>query len=358
MSDLLFTPFRLGRIELKNRTVMNPMTRCRAIGNVVNDLVAEYYGQRADAGLIITEGVSPSADGLGYARIPGLYNKTQAAAWRKVTDAVHAKGGKMFVQLMDCGRMAHPLNVPAGAAMRAPSAIAAPGAMWTDQQQNQPMPVPREMTEADIEAAIAGFVTASTLAVNEAGFDGVELHGANGYLIEQFLNNTSNHRTDRWGGSVDNRIRFALEVAKRVAAAIGGDRLGIRFSPYGGAGGMQWDDSTPELYTKLTSALSDLGLVYVHVVDHSAMGAPPVPQSIKDTIRHTFKGAYIAAGGFDRASADATLDAKQADLVGFGRPFISNPTLVTKLKTGAALNPPDFASFYSADAKGYTDYPA
>jgi N-ethylmaleimide reductase len=356
----LFTSFRLGRMSLPNRLVMSPMTRCRALAGtgVPTPIMAEYYAARADAGLLITEGTAPSADGLGYARTPGVYTAEQARAWRAVTDAVHARGGRIAVQLMDCGRMAHPLNQPAGAKVRAPSAIAAPGTMWTDQEQAQPNPVPAEMTEADIEAAIAGFVAAARLAVAEAGFDAVELHGANGYLIEQFLNTASNHRADRWGGSVENRIRFAVEVATRVSAAIGADRVGIRLSPYGGAGGMVADAQTDAVYVALARALSELGLLYVHVVDHSALGAPPVPQSIKDTIRREFRGTVIAAGGFDRERAEAVLGANGADLVAFGRPFLANPTLVTKLRSGAALNAPDFATFYTPGEKGYLDYPA
>lgn len=354
----LFTPFRLGRMTLPNRLVMSPMTRCRAVDGVPTPIMAEYYAARADAGLLVTEGTAPSADGLGYARTPGVYTATQAKAWRAVTDAVHARGGRIVVQLMDCGRMAHPLNQPAGAKVRAPSAIAAPGTMWTDQQQLQPNPVPAEMTEADIEAAIAGFVSAATLAVGEAGFDGVELHGANGYLIEQFLNTASNRRTDRWGGSVENRIRFAVEVATRVAAAIGADRVGIRLSPYGGAGGMVADPHTDAVYTSLAAALAKLGLLYVHLVDHSALGAPPVPDAIKSAIRTAFGGPVIAAGGFDGARAEAVLAAGAADLVGFGRPFLANPNLVDKLRTGAPLNAPDPSTFYTPGPKGYLDYPA
>ena len=353
----LFSPLPLGRITLRNRIVMSPMTRSRAIGNVPNALMAAYYAQRADAGLIITEGTSPSPDGLGYARIPGLFTHAQALAWREVTDGVHARGGRIFVQLMDTGRVGHALNLPEGAHVRGPSAVAAPGQMHTDQQQSQPHPVPVAMSEADIEVAIEGFVASSTLAVDEAGFDGVELHGANGYLIEQFLNTASNHRTDRWGGSPENRARFAIEVARRVAAAIGADRLGIRLSPYGANGGMVADPETPAVYEILSRAFSEIGLVYVHVVDHSALGAPPVPQPIKDLIRRTFHGVVILAGGFDRASAEAALDEGRGDLVAFGRPFLANPDLVVRLAQGTPLAAPDFATFYTPGPKGYTDYP-
>lgn len=356
MSATLFSSFSLGSLKLSNRVVMAPMTRSRAIGNVANELMASYYAARADAGLLITEGVSPSANGLGYARIPGLYTEAQAQSWRVVTDAVHARGGRIVVQLMDCGRVGHPANLPAGARLQAPSAVAAPGEMWTDASGPQPHPVPHAMTEADIAEAIAAYVNATRLAV-KAGFDGVELHGANGYLIEQFLNTASNQRTDAWGGSVAGRVRFAVEVAKAVTAAVPGFPVGIRISPYGVFNGTAPDAETDAVYLELVQQLNPLGLAYIHVVDHSAMGAPPVPDTLKAAIRANFKGAYILSGGYDRARADADLAADKGDLVAFGRPFISNPSLVTKLQTGAALTPPDFGTFYTPGEKGYTDYP-
>jgi N-ethylmaleimide reductase len=233
VSNKLFSPFTLGPNTLKNRVVMAPMTRSRAEAGVPTDIMATYYGQRAGAGLIITEGTSPSPNGLGYARIPGLYNAAQVAGWRKVTDAVKAGGGKIFVQLMHCGRIGHPTNfVDAGARLVAPSALAAPGTMYTDAAGPQEHPVPEAMTEADIHATIQEYADSAALAI-EAGFDGVELHAANGYLIDQFLGLASNHRTDAWGGSVEGRTRFALEVARAVAARIGAGRVGVRVSPYG-----------------------------------------------------------------------------------------------------------------------------
>lgn len=354
----LFEPFRLGRITLKSRVVMNPMTRSRAPGNVPNDLMVEYYRQRAGGGLIITEGTSPSPDGLGYARIPGIFTEEQARAWRPVTDAVHAKGGHIFVQLMHTGRVGHPLNLPANGRVVAPSAVTAPGTMWTDQEQAQPHPVPVEMTADDVERALGEFVSASALAVDTAGFDGVEIHGANGYLVEQFLNAGSNHRTDAWGGSPEKRIRFAVEAARRVAERIGADRVGIRLSPFGANGGMTSDDTTHATFSLLAKALAPLGLAYVHVVDHSSMGAPPVPQETKDAIRAGFGGVVILAGGYDRARAEADIDAGRGDLIGFGRPFISNPDLVARLQEGAPLASPDFSTLYTPGPKGYTDYPA
>ncbi|HEY0942947.1 MAG TPA: alkene reductase [Steroidobacter sp.] len=357
MTNPLFTPTRLGRIDLKNRVVMSPMTRSRAIGNVPNELMVEYYRQRSNAGLIITEGTSPSPDGLGYARIPGLYNEAQVAGWKAVTDAVHRAGGKIFVQLMHTGRVSHPLNLPEGARVLGPSAIATPGEMWTDQSGQQPFPTPEVMTEADIAHAIEEFATSSRLAI-QAGFDGVELHGANGYLIEQFLNLGSNQRTDRWGGSVENRIRFADAVAKASVEAIGPERVGIRLSPDGVFNGSIADAQTDDLYLQLIERLNTLGLLYIHIVDHSSMGAPPVSPELKSRLRAAFEGKYILSGGYDAARAAADLEEQRGDLVAFGRPLISNPNLVEKLQTGAALRAPDTSTFYTPGEKGYTDYPA
>lgn len=355
MSNTLFTPVTLGNLQLKNRVVMAPMTRSRATGNVPNELMAKYYGMRADAGLIITEGTSPSPNGLGYARIPGLFSDEQVQGWKLVTDAVHANGGKIFVQLMHTGRVSHPANMAAGTRIVAPSALALAGDMWTDSSGMQPYPVPEEMSEADIAAAIAEYAHAAKLAV-QAGFDGVELHGANGYLIDQFFNTATNQRTDRWGGSIENRIRFAVEVAKAAVAAIGAERIGMRISPYGAFNGTAADAEMDAMYLRLIEELNKLGLVYIHIVDHSSMGAPEVSPVLKAKIRSAFKGRYILSGGYDVARANADLDADRGDLVAFGRPFISNPDLVQKLRSGAALTAPDFNTFYTPGEKGYTDY--
>ncbi|MBI5607879.1 MAG: alkene reductase [Deltaproteobacteria bacterium] len=357
MTQMLFGPYTLGRLALANRTVMAPMTRNRALGNVPGDLEAAYYAQRATAGLIVTEGVSPSPNGLGYPRIPGLFSDAHVAGWRKVTTAVHAAGGHIVAQLMHTGRASHQANLPAGATVLAPSAVALGDTIYVDAQGPQPATEPAAMTEAQIQATIAEYATASQNAI-AAGFDGVELHGANGYLIDQFLNTKTNLRSDAWGGDVQGRIRFAVEVAKRCAQAIGADRVGIRLSPYGVFNGMAPDAEMDALYLALAAELSKLGLLYVHIVDHSAMGAPTVPQAIKDGIRAAFKGTYILSGGYDAARAEADLQAGRGDLVAFGRPFLSNPSLVAKLKAGAALTPPDFSTFYTPGPKGYVDYPA
>jgi len=355
MTATLFTPATLGKLQLKNRVVMAPMTRSRATGNVPNALMEKYYSLRAAAGLIITEGTSPSPNGLGYARIPGLFSSEQVAGWRKVTDAVHGAGGKIFVQLMHTGRVSHPANMAAGTRIVAPSAVALAGDMWTDSNGMQPYPVPGEMSEEDIATAIAEYANAAKRAI-EAGFDGVELHAANGYLIDQFLNTATNQRPDQWGGSVENRIRFAVEVAKAAAAQIGAERIGMRISPYGVFNGAVPDAKMDALYLRLVEELNAVGLVYIHVVDHSSMGAPQVSPELKAKIRANFKGKYILSGGYDAARANADLDAQKGDLVAFGRPFISNPDLVAKLQSGAALTPPDMSTFYTPGEKGYTDF--
>jgi N-ethylmaleimide reductase len=337
---------------------MAPMTRSRAVdANIPNDLMAEYYGQRAGAGLIITEGTSPSPNGTGYPRIPGIWSQAQVAGWRKATDAVRAHGGRIFVQLMHTGRVGHPLNLPAGAEVLAPSAVAAEGEMYTDAKGMQPHPVPRAMTDAEVRAAIDEFVHASRNAI-AAGFDGVELHGANGYLVEQFLSPQTNQRSDAWGGSVEKRQRFALEVAKAAAAAIGGEKVGIRLSPYGANAGMKPYPEIDETYTTLVPRLASTGMQYVHIVDHSSMGAPTVPEDLKRALRRAWPRTFILAGGFDRAAAEIALNEGRADLIAFGRQFLANPDLVTRLEQGLPLNASDFATFYTPGPKGYTDYPA
>lgn len=353
----LFTPLPFGPVTLANRLVMSPMTRSRAsAGSVPNALMAEYYGQRATAGLIVTEGVSPSPNGTGYARIPGLWSPAQVEGWKLVTAAVHSAGGRIFAQLMHTGRVGHPANLPADGALLAPSAVAASGQMWTDAEGMQPHPVPRAMTAGEVHAAVGEYAQAAKNAI-AAGFDGVELHGANGYLIEQFMSPHTNTRADEWGGSVANRIAFALAAAQATAAAIGGERVGIRLSPYGANAGMLPYPETDETHLALVKALAGTGLQYVHVVDHSSMGAPAVSPGLKQAMRAAWPRTFILAGGFDRDSAEAALREGRADLVGFGRAFLANPDLVERLRTGGELNAPDFATFYTPGAAGYTDYP-
>jgi len=352
----LYEKATLGPLTLQNRMVMAPLTRCRAIDNIPNELMAEYYAQRATAGLIISEGVSPSPNGLGYARIPGLYSPAQIEGWKQVTAAVRARGGRMFAQLMHCGRVAHPLNLPPGARVMAPSAVAAAGEMYTDAQGMQPFPLPQAMSEQDIKAAISEFARAAENAV-DAGFDGIELHGANGYLLEQFIRPNTNQRSDAYGGAIENRARFVLEVVQAVISAIGKDRVGIRLSPHGVFNDMPPYQAMEADYTYLAEQMNALGPVYVHLVDHSAMGTPPVPDSIKATFRKLFQRTLILCGGYDAARAEADLAAGKCDLIAVGRPFLANPDLVARWKAGAEVNPADMASFYTPDSKGYTDYP-
>ncbi len=356
-TNKLFSHYQLGKIELKNRIVMSPMTRSRAIENIPNEVIAAYYAQRADAGLIITEGTSPSPNGLGYARIPGLFNSQQIEGWKKVTNAVHAKGGRIFVQLMHTGRIGHEKNLPQGARVLAPSAVKAAGQMWTDSNGMQDLPVPHAMTYQEIQLAKKEFVQASQNAV-EAGFDGVELHGANGYLIEQFFSPFANLRTDEYGGSIENRTKFAIEIAREISNAIGKEKVGIRVSPYGVASDMKPYPEIDDTYAYLAKELGKIGIVYMHVVDHSSMGAPKVPLSIKHTIREQFGGTIILAGGYDKQKAESDLQHGNADLIGFGKPFINNPDFVLRLENDLPLSTNlDTSTFYSVGEKGYLDYP-
>lgn len=353
----LFDETELEKTGLLNRIVMAPMTRCRAIGNIPNQLMADYYEQRSTAGLLITEGTSPSPNGLGYARIPGIFNKEQIAGWKKTTAAVHNKDAKIFIQLMHCGRISHPLNMPDGTAIVAPSAVKAAGQMWTDAKQLQDFMVPQEMTADDMVNTKNEYVTAAKNAM-EAGFDGVELHGANGYLLEEFLSPVSNIRKDTYGGSIENRCRFVIEVAAAVSEAIGKDKTGIRLSPYGTASDMPHYPEIEATYDYLSKQLNTLGIAYIHIVDHSAMGAPAVPISIKKIIRTNFTNSIIHCGGFDKESAEAAIESDLADLVAFGRPFINNPDLVERMMHNWALSTDlKMDLFYSADKNGYTDYP-
>jgi N-ethylmaleimide reductase len=353
--SLLLSKTTLGPFALQNRLVMSPLTRNRATGNVPNELMAQYYAQRACVGLIITEGTSPSPNGLGYPRIPGVFSEEQVAGWERIAKGVHTQGAKMFMQLMHCGRIAHPLNLPAGARVLGPSAVVAAGEMYTDAEGMKPNAMPQAMTAADIKATIEEYAQAAKNAV-AAGFDGVELHGANGYLLEQFIRPNSNQRTDGYGGSIENRARFALEVADAAIKAIGKDRVGIRLSPFGVFNDMPVYEAMEADYAYLARELNARGLLYIHLVDHSPMGAPPVPDSIKAMFRSVFKGALILSGGYDAARAESDLAADKCDLIAVGRPILANPDLVARWKVGAAMNAPDFSTFYTPGPKGYTDY--
>lgn len=353
--SILYSKYILGPLTLQNHLVMAPLTRSRATDNIPNGLMAEYYAQRATAGLIITEGTSPSPNGLGYPRIPGIFSPAQVAGWKRITDAVHAEGAKIFVQLMHCGRIAHPLNLPAGARMLAPSAVTADGEMYTDAEGMKPHPAPWAMTETDIKNTIREYADAAKNAVT-AGFDGIELHGANGYLLEQFIRPNTNQRTDGYGGSIENRARFVLEVAGAATRAIGRDKVGIRLSPFGVFNDMPLYDAMEADYSYLAGQLDACGLAYIHLVDHSSMGAPPVPASMKATFRTVFTRTLILSGGYDAERAESDLIAGKCDLIAVGRPFLANPDLIARWKTNAAINEPDMSTFYTPGPKGYTDY--
>jgi len=353
----LFSPKIVGSIELKNRIVMAPMTRCRAIDNIPNELMAEYYKQRSSAGLIITEGTSPSTNGLGYARIPGIFSEKQVEGWKTTTAAVHKNGGKIIVQLMHSGRISHHLNMHKDAQILAPSAIKAAGQMWTDLKGLQDFDVPKEMTPQEILHARTEYVAAAENALF-AGFNGVELHSANGYLLEEFLSPISNIRNDNYGGSIENRCRFVIEVVTAVANAIGKEKTGIRLSPYGVASDMPHYPEIDATYDYLSKELNKLDIAYIHLVDHSAMGAPPVPLEIKKVIRNNFKNTIILCGGFDKETAETAIESGLADLAAFGRPFINNPDLVERFENNWPLSQDlNMDLFYTADEKGYTDYP-
>ncbi|MGI5399830.1 alkene reductase [Streptomyces sp. CA-135486] len=351
-----FDPIDLAGTQLANRIAMAPMTRSRAYGDglTVTDSTVEYYGQRASAGLIVTEGIQPSVVGQGYPDTPGLHTAEQVAAWRKVTDAVHAKGGKIFAQIMHAGRIGHPVLWPDQELLSvAPSAVAAAGQLFTHEGPKDFI-APRELTAAEIPGIVDDFVEAARNAV-EAGFDGVELHGANGYLIHQFLAPNTNRRTDEWGGSVENRIRFAVEVAKAVAAAIGPERTGLRVSP-----GNPYNDiaeTDPEaVYPALVNEIEPLGLGYLHVIENG-----PGYRDVTLALRKRFSGTFIlnpATEGPTDHGALGLIEDGTADIVAFGSLFLANPDLPARLKAEGPYNTPDTATFFGGDDKGYTDYPA
>lgn len=353
MADL-FDTLTAGAWTLPNRLVMAPLTRNRAKGTVPGDLAVEYYAQRASAGLIITEGSQPTAVGQGYLDTPGFHSDEQLAGWRRVADAVHAKDGRIVAQLMHAGRISHPDNT-GGQDIIAPSAIAAPGQMVTADGQ-KPHPTPRALELDEIPGVVEGFVQAARNAV-EAGLDGVEVHAANGYLVHQFLAPGSNERTDEYGGSPEHRARFAIEVTRAVAEAIGADRVGIRISPAHNIQGATEEDAADvaATYGLLVDAIAPLGLAYLSIL------ADPKLDLVQD-LRRRFGGVVIANDGFGevttRESAQEILDKDLADAVAVGRPFLANPDLPRRWQTGAELNEPNPDTFYGGGAEGYTDYPA
>ena len=354
MPDLdLLSPGRINGFNTPNRMVMAPMTRCRALpGAIPSELAIEYYSQRASAGLILTEGTAPAAAGLGYARTPSVHSPGQVAAWKKITDAVHANGGHMFLQLMHVGRIGHAAN-RAGItadALVAPSAIRAAGQMWTDALGMQDFDMPRALELSEIPGVIEQYAQAVRNGL-AAGFDGVELHSASGYLPMQFLSTGANHRTDGYGGTVQNRIRFVVETLEAMIAAAGSSsRIGIKISPAMQFNDIQ-DDNPVETYTTLVKAISPLGLAYLHVLQ-----TPPLPIAF-EILRPLFKGPFAAGGGFNQVSGNAAVASGAADFIVFGKLFTSNPDLPARFARGAPLTDFDTTTFYSAGPKGYVDFP-
>jgi N-ethylmaleimide reductase len=346
----LFSPGRIDGFDTKNRMIMAPMTRCRAnAAGIPQDVMVEYYSQRASAGLIVTEGTAPSAVGLGYARTPAIETAEQVAAWKKIVDAVHAKGGRIFSQFMHVGRIGHSANRYTKADLVAPSAIRADGQMWTDAMQMQPTDMPRELALHEIPGVVEEYSTATKHAM-AAGFDGVELHSASGYLPMQFLSTNTNQRTDAYGGAVANRIRFAVEVLEAMAKAAGSaSKVGIKISP-----AMPFNDihdaDPVETYTTLVKCIGTMGLAYLHV-----MQSAPEPNYFA-MLRPLFKGPFAAGGGFTKESGEALLKSGGADFIVYGSLFVANPDLPARFQRGAALNTPDPNTFYGGGETGYIDY--
>ncbi len=351
----LLEPFKLGSITLSNRLVMAPLTRNRALeGLVPNPLAVEYYGQRASAGLLISEATQVSQQGQGYQDTPGIYSKEQIAGWRKVTDRVHAQGGRIFLQLWHVGRISHVSLQPKGGAPVAPSAIRAKTKTFVNGTFAD-VSEPRALELSEIPGIIDSFRQGAANAI-AAGFDGVEVHGANGYLLDQFAKDGTNKRTDAYGGGIENRAKLMLEVTKAVAAEVGSERTGIRISPVTPANDVS--DSNPQpLFDYIVDHLNALKLVYIHVIEGATGGPRDIAPFDYHSLRNRFKGAYIANNGYDLALASKVLSANEADLIAFGKLFIANPDLVERFKRGTPLNAPDKATFYGGGAKGYTDYP-
>jgi 2,4-dienoyl-CoA reductase-like NADH-dependent reductase (Old Yellow Enzyme family) len=357
----LFAPVTIGAVHARNAIAMAPLTRQRADADgVPKPFVADYYAARAIAGLIIAEGTQPSFQGQGYCRTPGIHTVDQIDSWRRVTDAVHAQGGAIFLQIMHAGRIFHPLNRRIEGPGVAPSAIAAKGQMWTDEQGMRDFPTPRALETAEIAALVDEFVTAARNA-RTAGFDGVEVHAANGYLVNQFLATGTNQRTDGYGGTLAGRIRFPVEVTQAIAAAIGADRTGIRISP-GHMFNDLVDENPLETHRALLDALDTAALAYVHLMLPDAfdpgLNNAGDTQALLQAIRAATKGSLLAAGGYTRERAQAALDDGTLQMVAFGRPFIANPDLVQRMRHGIPLAEANPDLFYTPGPEGYSDYPA
>jgi N-ethylmaleimide reductase len=354
----LFTPYKLGPYELENRMIMAPMTRNRAgRGNSPQPMNALYYAQRVGAGLIITEAAPVSPQGLGYPDMPGIYSPEQIAGWRMVTDLVHSRGGLIFLQLFHCGRISHPSLQPEGAQPVAPSAIKPEGEAMTYEGPTQ-FVTPRALKTEEIAGIVDQFRQGAANAL-AANFDGVEIHGANGYLLDQFLRDGTNQRTDQYGGTIENRARFLFEVTKEVVNVLGQGRVGVRISP-GNPFNDIYDSDSDAIFSHVAEALNLFPLAHLHVVEMDL--ASPADfcgalNPITEKLRRIYKGTYMTNGGYDRDRAERVLEAGKADLVSFGRLFLANPDLPERFKKGAPLNEPDETTFYGGDERGYTDYP-
>jgi N-ethylmaleimide reductase len=353
----LLSPIKLGRYELPNRLVMAPLTRNRAgEGNVPREMNVTYYAQRATAGLIVTEATQVSPQGVGYPATPGIHSAEQVEGWKLVTKAVHDRGGRIFLQLWHVGRISHPSLQPNGALPVAPSAIA-PQGMASTYQGEQPFVTPRALETEEIPGIVEDYRQGAKNAL-AAGFDGVEIHGANGYLIDQFLQDGTNKRTDQYGGSIENRARFLMEVVEAVVGVWGSDRVGLRISPSGTFNDMS-DSNSSALFSYVADALNQFDLAYLHVVEpRTSNSAPEVANLGAQHLRPIFKNTLISAGGYDRETGNQAIAAGYADLIAYGRLYISNPDLAERFAHNAPLNAYDRSTFYGGTEKGYIDYPA
>lgn len=355
MNKSLFDNYNLADTNLTSRIVMAPLTRCRAInGNMPNELMAEYYGQRAGAGLIIAEGTSPSPNGLGYTNIPGLFNEKHVLEWKKTIQEVHKNNGKIFIQLMHTGRVSHIENLPKGAKVIGASSIPQPGTVKTYNNGHQPYTIPYSLTTNEVKDCINEYAKSATLAV-QANFDGIEIHASHGYLPNQFLNETINNRTDIYGGNIENRCRFTLDVTNECIKAIGNNKVGIRLSPFSYADNEENPDTIIETYTYLVSELEKLNIAYIHL---SHMGERnSLKFELWKKIRSIYSNTLIVCGDFTKDLAEKALQNNEADLIAFGRDFIANPDLVNRFKNNYPLAERNNEKWYGNTAEGYTDYP-
>lgn len=361
MSNALFQPIQLGQLTLKNRIVMPPMTRSRASqpGDIANDMMATYYGQRASAGLIVSEGTQISPNAKGYAWTPGIYSPEQIQGWRKVTDAVHAKGGAIFAQLWHVGRVTHPDNIGGEQPISSSALKAENVRVFIDNGSDEPGFVevvePRAMTKADIQQVLSDYHQAALNAI-EAGFDGIELHAANGYLVNQFIDSEANNRTDEYGGSLENRLRFLDEVVATLIDAIGADKVGVRLAPLTTLNGTV--DANPiETYTAAAALLNKHKIVYLHIAEVDWDDAPDTPISFKQALREAYQGVLIYAGRYNGEKAEQAIEGQLADMIGFGRPFVANPDLPERLQNGYPFAEHDPNTLFGGGEKGLIDYP-